>query len=96
MDLLKLVAFDREDMEVVSVHLQDAIVKAGKEAAAFGRDTESKEDSQKLEALEKAGKLKRVPFTQRAEMQKLVEPVITAYAKEIEADGILAKMAEIK
>lgn len=27
MDLLKLVAFDREDMEVVSVHLQDAIVK---------------------------------------------------------------------
>ncbi|HEX2215819.1 MAG TPA: DUF2948 family protein [Xanthobacteraceae bacterium] len=27
MDLLKLVAFDRDDMEVVSAHLQDAIVK---------------------------------------------------------------------
>lgn len=27
MDLLKLVAFDREDIEVVSAHLQDAIVK---------------------------------------------------------------------
>jgi len=28
MDLLKLVALDRDDMEVVSAHLQDAIVKA--------------------------------------------------------------------
>lgn len=27
MDLLKLVAFDRDDIEVVSAHLQDAIVK---------------------------------------------------------------------
>lgn len=27
MDLLKLVAFDREDVEVVSAHLQDAIMK---------------------------------------------------------------------
>lgn len=29
MDLLKLVAFDRDDMEVVSAHLQDAVVKVG-------------------------------------------------------------------
>ena len=28
MDLLKLVALDRDDMEVVSAHLQDAVVKA--------------------------------------------------------------------
>ena len=28
MDLLKLVALDRDDMEVVSTHLQDAVVKA--------------------------------------------------------------------
>ena len=27
MDLLKLVALDRDDMEVVSAHLQDAVVK---------------------------------------------------------------------
>ena len=27
MDLLKLVAFDREDMEVFSAHLQDAVIK---------------------------------------------------------------------
>jgi hypothetical protein len=29
MDLLKLVAFDRDDMEVVSAHLQDALVTVG-------------------------------------------------------------------
>lgn len=28
MDLLKLIALDRDDMEVVSTHLQDAVVKA--------------------------------------------------------------------
>ena len=29
-------------------------------------------------------------------MKKLVDPVITAYAKEIEADGILGKINDTK
>lgn len=29
MDMLKLIALDREDLEIVSAHLQDAIVKVG-------------------------------------------------------------------
>jgi hypothetical protein len=29
MDMLKLIALDREDLEVVSAHLQDAVVKIG-------------------------------------------------------------------
>ena len=29
MDMLKLIALDREDLEVVSAHLQDALVKVG-------------------------------------------------------------------
>ena len=41
---------------------------------------------QKLVALEKAGKLKRVPFADRAQMKKLVDPVMAAYAKEIGAE----------
>ena len=48
------------------------------------------------EALEKAGKLKRIPFTDRAQMQKLVEPVMAAYAKEIGADVIYAKILATK
>jgi hypothetical protein len=29
MDMLKLIALDREDLEVVSAHLQDAVIKVG-------------------------------------------------------------------
>ena len=75
--------------------LQDAIVKAGKEAGAYGRQIESSEDQKKLDALEKAGKLKQVAFSDRAAMQKLVDPVMAAYAKEIGAEGIYAKISAL-
>ena len=72
--------------------LQAAIVKAGKEAGTYGRQIESGEDTAKLEALEKANKLKRVPFTDRDAMKKLVDPVMDAYAKEVGAEAIFAKI----
>jgi hypothetical protein len=46
--------------------------------------------------LEKAGKLKRIAFADRAQMQKLADPVMDAYAKEIGADQIFAKIKAIK
>ena len=76
--------------------LQAAIVKAGKEAGAYGRQIESSEDEQKLVKMEKEGKLKRVPFAGRDQMKKLVDPVMAEYAKEIGADQILAKINAIK
>ena len=76
--------------------LQAAVIKAGKEAGAYGRKIESSEDEQKLVAMEKAGKLKRVPFAGRDQMKKLVDPVMTTYAKEIGAEQILAKINAIK
>ena len=76
--------------------LQAAVIKAGKEAGAYGRQIESSEDEQKLVAMEKAGKLKRVPFAGRDQMKKLVDPVMVEYAKEIGADQILAKINAIK
>ena len=48
------------------------------------------------EALEKAGKLKRIPFQDRDAMKKLVDPVMEAYAKEIGADKIYAQINAIK
>ena len=71
-------------------------LKAGKEAGAYGRQIESSEDAAKLDALEKAGKLKRVPFADRDAMKKLVDPVMAAYAKEIGAEAIFAKINAIK
>ena len=53
------------------------------------------EAEQKLVALEKAGKLKRIPFKDRVEMKKLVDPVMASYAKEIGADAIYAKIVAL-
>ena len=76
--------------------LQAAVLKAGKEAGAYGRQIESSEDEQKLVKMEKEGKLKRVPFSDRAQMKNLVDPVMAEYAKEIGAEQLLAKINAIK
>ena len=72
--------------------LQAAIRRAGREAAVYGRQIESQEDESKLEALEKAGRLKRVEFAERAQMKRLVDPVMQEYAKEIDAEPILRRI----
>ena len=93
---IRPLCFSAKTFKKLPADLQAAIMKAGKEAGAYGRQIESSEDAAKLEALEKAGKLKRVPFKDGEAMKKLVDPVMAAYAKEIEADQILAKINAIK
>jgi TRAP-type transport system periplasmic protein len=93
---IRPICFSGKTFKSLPADLQAAIVKAGKEAGAHGRKLESSEDGLKLEALEKAGKLKRVPFKDRAEMNKLVAPVMAEYAKEIGASDIYEKIAAIK
>jgi tripartite ATP-independent transporter DctP family solute receptor len=87
---IRPICFSQKTFKNLPKDLQEAILKAGKEAGAYGREVESSEDSQKLDALEKAGKLKRVPFADRDAMKKLVDPVMAAYAKEIGADKIFS------
>jgi tripartite ATP-independent transporter DctP family solute receptor len=88
--------FSGKTFKTLPADLQAAIVKAGKEAGAYGRQIESSEDAAKLDAMEKAGKLKRIPFADRGQMKKLVDPVIAGYAKEIGADAIYSKINGIK
>jgi TRAP-type transport system periplasmic protein len=85
---IRPICFSGKTFRKLPPDLQAAIIRAGKEAGAYGRQVESSEDSAKLEAMEKAGKLKRITFTDRAQMKKLADPVMEAYAKEIGADGI--------
>jgi tripartite ATP-independent transporter DctP family solute receptor len=92
---IRPICFSGKTFKSLPQDLQAAILKAGKEAGAHGRQIESSEDTKKLEALEAAGKLKRVPFADRAEMKKLVDPVMAAYAKEIGADKIYAEINAI-
>jgi tripartite ATP-independent transporter DctP family solute receptor len=76
--------------------LQAAILKAGKEAGAYGRQLESSEDAERLANLEKQGKLRTHVFTEPDKLLAAAEPVKQAYAKEIGAEAILAKVNSIK
>jgi TRAP-type C4-dicarboxylate transport system substrate-binding protein len=93
---IRPLCFSGKTFKSLDKALQAAVLRAGKEAGAYGRQIESSEDEQKLVALEKAGKLKRIPFADRAAMKKAVDPVIADYAKEIGADAIFAKINAIK
>jgi tripartite ATP-independent transporter DctP family solute receptor len=93
---IRPLCFSTKTFKKLDATLQAAVLKAGKEAGAYGRQVESSEDEQKLVAMEKAGKLKRIPFTERAQLKALVDPVMAAYAKEIGAETILAKINAIK
>ena len=90
------ICFSGKTFKKLPKDLQAAIIKAGKEAGKYGRDVESGEDAAKIAALEKAGKLKTYPFTERPKMLALAEPVKKEYAKEIDAVAILAKVDAIK
>ncbi len=93
---IRPICFSGKTFKGLDKTMQAAVLRAGKEAGAYGRQVESSEDASKLEALEKAGKLKRIAFTERPQMKKLVDPVIEAYAKEIGAEQILAKINATK
>lgn len=93
---IRPLCFSGKTFKTLPADLQAAIVKAGQEAGAYGRKIESSEDGKKLDAMESAGKLKRIAFTDRDEMKKLVDPVIATYAKEIGAEEIYQKINAIK
>jgi tripartite ATP-independent transporter DctP family solute receptor len=89
---IRPLCFSTKTMKRLPPDLQQAIVRAGKEAGTYGRQIESSEDGQKVDALEKAGKLKKIEFTERAQMKRLVDPVMGQYAKEIGAESIYERI----
>src|SRR5207237_6627948 len=70
---IRPLCFSGKTFKTLDKNMQQAVLRAGKEAGAYGRQIESSEDEQKLVALEKAGKLKRSAFTDRARMKKAVD-----------------------
>ena len=89
---IRPICFSGKTFKKLPPELQAAILKAGKEAGIYGRQLESGQDTAKLEAMEKAGKLKRIPFADRAAMKKAADPVMAEYAKEIGAEAIYNKI----
>lgn len=89
---IRPLCFSVKTFERLPKPLQDAVIRAGKEAGLYGGELESGSDGQRLDTLEKAGRLKRVTFRDRDGMKKLVDPVMAAYAKEIDAATVHEKI----
>ena len=71
---IRPICFSGKTFKKLPPDLQAAILKAGKEAGVYGRQIESGEDTAKLDAMEKAGKLKRIPFADRAADEEAGRP----------------------
>jgi tripartite ATP-independent transporter DctP family solute receptor len=76
--------------------LQEAIVRAGREAGAHGRRLESTEDATILSQLAQEGKLRIHDFSARDELLRLAAPVKAAYARKIDAEEVLARIDAIE
>jgi len=89
-------AFSGKTFRSLPPDLQAAVVRAGREAGAWGREFESSQDAATLARLETEGKLHTHVFTQRAELLRLAEPVKAAYAREIGAEDVYARVNAIE
>jgi TRAP-type C4-dicarboxylate transport system substrate-binding protein len=69
--------------------LQAAVLKAGGEAGAFGRELESREDGLKLQEMVDAGQVKVQEFEGREKLLEMVIPVQDSFAADIEATDLL-------
>ena len=85
-------AFSGKTLRRLPAELQAAIERAGREAGAFGRQLESTEDAAILSQMESEGKLRVHEFDGRDHLLRLAEPVKLAYAKEINAEEVLARI----
>lgn len=81
--------FSAATFDRLPADLQSAIIKAGREAGAFGRELESAQDAEILARMEEEGLLRTHAFTQREQLLRLAEPVKQAFAREIGGEQIL-------
>lgn len=78
-------AIANKTFERLSEKEQQCVLEAGKAAGKLGREIESSQDSQKLQAMEEAGLLTTHEFTEREKLLERAEPVKRAYAEELGA-----------
>jgi TRAP-type C4-dicarboxylate transport system substrate-binding protein len=86
------ICFSGKTLRRLPEDLQAAILRAGKEAGAYGRELEAGEDQQRLERLAAEGKIKLIAFPERERLLTLTEPVREAYAQEVGAQEVFAQI----
>jgi tripartite ATP-independent transporter DctP family solute receptor len=93
---IRPICFSGKTLRKLPADLQAVIRKAAAEAGNWERQLESSSDTEILDKLEKAGKLKQIKFDERDKLRESMAPVLAAYAKEIGADAIFARINAIK
>lgn len=83
------IVFSGKSFRKLPADLQAAIKKAGKEAGAFGRELESREDAIKLNQMADAGQIQVSEFANRDKLLVMVKPVQDKFAASIGATELL-------
>lgn len=83
------IIFSNKSFSKMPEELQAVILKAGKEAGAYGREIESREDGEKLQQMADAGQIVVQDFADREVLLDLVVPVQDTYAAELGAEDLL-------
>lgn len=88
--------FSGKTLRSLPEDLQAAIIKAGKEAGAYGRMIESNLDSELLAQMEAEDKLKTHVFTERDKLLALTVPIKIAFAEEVDALDVLERVNNVQ
>jgi len=84
------IVFSGKKFRKLPAKLQEAIMKAGKEAGAFGRELESREDAIKLKEMADAKQIMVSEFDGREKLLDMVKPVQDKFAASINATELLS------
>ncbi len=84
------IVMSAKTFDTLPADLQAAVLEAGAEAGAYGRELESREDGVKLQEMIDAGQLTVQEFENRDQLLEMVIPVQDAYAAELGATDLLA------
>lgn len=88
--------FANKTFSKLPADLQQAILQAGKDAGTYGRILESTEDRQKLDQMQKEGKLKQVYFKDRAKLVTAAKPVLKEFFSATGEAALLDKILAVK
>lgn len=90
------IGFSNATFERLTSEEQACVLDAGRVGGALGRQIESSQDSEKLQAMEKAGLLTTHEFTERDKLLELAGPVKQAYAEELGALDVLKAIEAVQ
>ena len=89
------ICFSESRFKKLPLDLQAAILKAGKEAAKWARETESYLDQDRLQHLVDNNVITVHDFSERDKLFELAAPVKEKYAKELEVEKVLEAVNEL-